>query len=441
MGQLLTGSDDGLVTVVSGIPVRVEEFLGGGGQGEVYRASAGGTTVALKWYFPDSATPEQRDTVTSLVHQGAPSAAFVWPTDLVTSASSDGFGYVMPLRDDRLKGIVDLVKGRVRPRFSVLVRSCYLLASEFFELHAHGLCYRDISFGNVFFDPNTGDISIVDNDNVIVNNSSRLGVLGTPRFMAPEVVRGEAGPSADTDLYSLAVLMFYMLMIHHPLEGMRESAIHALDLSAMNQLYGLTPLFIFDPDDPSNRPDPIYHSNVLSLWPLYPQFLRDLFEQSFTVGLRDPHGRVTETEWRRALLRTFDSIAICGICGTENFYDLDRLRASAGVPPACWGCGTKTVFPPRLRIGSNIVVLNVDTRLYRHHLDPAHLFDLSDPVAEVSRHPTSPDIWGLKNLSPTQWVMIAANGTVREVGQGRSAQIADGTRINFGTCQGEIRVN
>jgi serine/threonine protein kinase len=44
-------------------------------------------------------------------------------------------------------------------------------------------------------------------------------VLGTPRFMAPEVVRREAAPSDQTDRYSLAVLLFYLLMGGHPLDG------------------------------------------------------------------------------------------------------------------------------------------------------------------------------------------------------------------------------
>ena len=113
------------------------------------------------------------------------------------------------------------------------------------------------------------------------------GILGTPRFMAPEIVRGDSLPSIQTDLFSLAVLLFYLFVVHHPLEGSRELAIHSFDLPAMTKLYGTHPLFIFDPQDASNRPVAAYHENAIVFWPLFPQFLRDLFIRSFTEGLRD----------------------------------------------------------------------------------------------------------------------------------------------------------
>jgi hypothetical protein len=56
----------------------------------------------------------------------------------------------------------------------------------------------------------------------------------------------------------------------------------------MTKLYGAEPVFIFDPNDHSNEPVPGLHDNALAFWPIYPQFLRDLFIQSFTAGIRDP---------------------------------------------------------------------------------------------------------------------------------------------------------
>ena len=68
--------------------------------------------------------------------------------------------------------------------------------------------------------------------------------MGTPTFMAPEIVRGEAYPSRNTDKYSLAVLLFYMMMLHHPLDGQREYKIKCMDIYAINKIYGTNPIFM-----------------------------------------------------------------------------------------------------------------------------------------------------------------------------------------------------
>lgn len=91
----------------------------------------------------------------------------------------------------------------------------------------------------MFFDPDTGDVLICDNDNVSANGIDNSSVYGTPRFMAPEIVMGQAKPSRNTDLYSLAVLLFYMFMMGHPLEGKLEAEIKCMDIHAMNKLYGM----------------------------------------------------------------------------------------------------------------------------------------------------------------------------------------------------------
>ncbi|MEM4724188.1 MAG: hypothetical protein QXP01_04180, partial [Candidatus Hadarchaeum sp.] len=354
----------------------IERLLGSGGQGEVYQVRVDGQLYALKWYFPQNATPQQRALLEDLVRRGSPSVRFLWPLEMVNDPTALSFGYIMPLREPRFKGLIDLMKRRVEPSFHALCTAAFELADSFLQLHATGLCYRDISFGNVFFDPNTGEVRICDNDNVGVTGAVAGGVLGTPSFMAPEIVRGEAYPSTETDLFSLAVLLFYMFMLHHPLEGKKEAEIHCFDWPAMNKLYGFEPVFIFDPNNDSNRPVPGYHDNAIIYWQIYPQFLRDLFTRSFTDGIRDPkNGRVRESEWRKAFVQLRDLILYCGRCGAENFYDVEKLRG--GKPHICWSCNNGIQLPPRIRLGKMVVVLNYDTRLYPHHA--GKLYDFTTP--------------------------------------------------------------
>src|SRR5260221_1793039 len=167
-----------------GTTIRVLRSLGSGGQGEVYEANLSGKAVALKWYFPKSATPEQRKILKRLIRNGPPNGTFLWPMDIVTVAHVTGFGYIMPLREARFKSIINLMKRRINPTFRVLTTVGFQLADSYLQLHAKGLCYRDISYNNIHFDPATADIRIGDNDNISVDNHAKGGILGTPRFMA-----------------------------------------------------------------------------------------------------------------------------------------------------------------------------------------------------------------------------------------------------------------
>jgi hypothetical protein len=85
-------------------------------------------------------------------------------------------------------------------------------------------------------------------------------------------------------------------------------------------------------------------------------------------------------------------------------------------------------------------MLNHDTQLFPHHTDDDRLYDFASPTAVVTRHPTNPNIWGLKNLSDNKWVVTTADGAVRDVEPQRSVTLSVKTRIQFGRAEGEIRV-
>jgi hypothetical protein len=233
------------------------------------------------------------------------------------------------------------------------------------------------------------------------------------------------------------VLLFYMLTLHHPLKGKREEQVRSLDMPAREKLYGRVPLFIFHPTDDSNRPDDRYHQTVKTYWPLYPKFLKDLFTATFVDGLFDPHKRVREPQWCAAIVKLRDAILYCG-CTAENFYDQEAL--AAGTSPKCWSCKKPLTLPYRIRLDRAVVMLNHDTRLYPHHVDPDRQYAFDAPVAEVSRHPKEPDRWGLRNLTTANWTVQGADGATVDVPPGKSAPLGNSVRINFGRVVGEVRV-
>jgi hypothetical protein len=169
--------------------------------------------------------------------------------------------------------------------------------------------------------------------------------------------------------------------------------------------------------------------------------LRDLFVKAFVSGIADPkHGRVRESEWRAAMVRLRDSIVYCQRCAAENFYDPDQLKQAAGKPGRCWSCSKEFTLPARIRIGKNVIMLNQDTKLYSHHVDTERQYDFSNAVAEVTQHPKDPKIWGLKNISGCKWVAILKDGDVLDVEPGKTVKLDIGTKVQFGTSEGEIRI-
>jgi eukaryotic-like serine/threonine-protein kinase len=405
----------------------VVRFLGEGGQGTVFEVHVGDESQALavKWYFPETATSSQRHSISLLVDQGPPSDRFLWPLGLIDSDGLEGFGYSMPLRPHHYAGLHELLSGKVEVGLGAVVDLCTELTHSFLLLHTRGLCYRDISFGNILFDPETGRPLICDNDNVGVNGQSPAAVLGTRRFMAPEIVRGEASPSTQTDLYSLAVLLFYVLMVGHPLVGRRELDFECWDEQAESELFGRNPLFIFDPIDTSNAPLEEQHDPVADNWSMFPAFIRELFTRAFTIGLREPRNRVQGSVWRRELARLRDQIGQCGWCGKENFLALgDQVRT-------CWFCerpldrGTRLVFDH-----GRSVVLSERSRVLPHHIGKS--YDFANPVAELVRHPRNPDLWGLRNAGSSAWLVLPPGREELEIVPGRSVTLVPGLKIAFG---------
>jgi serine/threonine protein kinase len=292
------------------------------------------------------------------------------------------------------------------------------------------LCYADISFGNIFVDPASGAVQICDNDNVGVDGAG-TDVLGTPYFMAPEVVRGEAAPSTATDRFSLAVLLFCLLTRHHPLLGSREQRIENLDATSLTTLLGADPVFVFDPDNESNRPVPGAHDNVVVIWPALPGFVRRLFVRSFTLGLRDPQtGRVTESEWRRCMHRLRQLILQCRRCGAEQFFDPESPDGQRCAAPDCGA----PLGRPALLEASSTIVLQPGRVVCSDDLAPTQT-NGSAPVAEVLLNART-EALGLRNVSDSAWTLLRADLPPTAVAPGQAIVVRDGMRLVIGdlTC-------
>ena len=355
----------------------IVDLLGEGGQAEVFRARVGDQEYALKWYRKEYLAADHRlwERLKTSIAAGSPTDRFLWPFDLVSLPHTQEYGgYLMPIRPPEFVSVADITsEGKVETSFRALMTLGYEMADSFMKLHALGMCYRDINYGNFFFHPKTGEIRIADTDNVDVNLKPG-SILGTPWFMAPEVGRREMLPNSMTDRYSMAVLLFNLLMIGHPLKGKRENELPYVDQDrdGAHRLCCVDPVFVFDPDNDSNRPVAGIHTGVLNYWPVFPESLHALFITTFTKGLSDPEARVMDKEWRKELSGLRDSIFECKNCEAENFFVVDRVKRRLPLN-ACWSCGQVPEPPARMRItgshGAKLVMLSRGAQLFAHHLE------------------------------------------------------------------------
>jgi DNA-binding helix-hairpin-helix protein with protein kinase domain len=393
---------------------------------------------AVKWYRPGPRSAEQREAIQCLVEWGRPPhPAFVWPIDLVSCEAIAGFGYVMPLLEPRFSSFAQLLSEPVQPPFRVITTIARELVDAFAALHSSGLCYRDISFGNLAVDRASAQVAILDNDNVGTDNE-RVFIRGTLRFMAPEIVREEALPSTVTDLHSLAVFLFYLFVHGHPLEGARvestydwEAGSHQSESQLSIRHFGTDPLFVFDPVDESNRPVP--GDPMVTWWSVYPSFFREVFVRAFTSGLKDASlsGRVTEGVWRRTLLRLHDSASICPGCNAAIFWDPGEPDRS------CWHCQGVPSPPAVLEINGSSLVLSDGAALTSHHLNRDR--DHRTFAGLVECHPREPGKLVLKNLSSQPWTVFPDGEEPKSVAPGQRLGVRE-MAIDFGVARGRIHV-
>ena len=407
------------VDLVSGDHATVVKELGRGGQGVVYLVDVKGTQMALKWYSkPPADADDFYKNLQRNIHDGAPSEAFIWPLDL--SVKNNGcFGYVMRLRPEGYEefGRFLLAKARFKS-FDAMFTAAMKICDGFKNLHRVGCSYQDLNDGNSFISPETGDVLICDNDNVVADGQ-KSGIRGKARYMAPEVVAGGL-PNKYSDRFSLSVVLFMLFFANHPFEGSRVSGCPCMTEDYEKKFYGSEAIFIFDPDNRFNRPVPGKHVNVIKRWPIFPKVLKDAFIQEFSQEkLKNPTKRITEAQWEPVIARARDTLVACPHCGEETFADL------ANGLTKCMDCGKELkashVLSIAARPESRDIPLTVGSRIF---ID-------SDTVPEAAVVKDANGIMLLKNISSEQWGVVTPSGKPRTLKPQEIMPVREGMSITF----------
>lgn len=414
--------------------VKVEKFLAEGGQGGVYVADYNGQKKALKWYKKGSlgANPNAfYENIKQNVMRGTPSPEFLWPLD-ITEWADGTFGYIMDLRPEGYYEVTEYMLCHVRFKsYRAIIDAAMRIVSAFRILHNAGYSYQDLNDGNFFINPQNGKVLICDNDNV-APDGTETGIIGKPRYMAPEIVLRKSKPNSLSDRFSMSLILYILFCLNHPLEGKRY-LVSGLTPALQEKLYGSEPLFIMDPDDNSNGPHPVVHKNSIVVWPCLPDYMQKIFMTAFSQkSFQKPSARPKEIDWLNALTRFRSEIVACQ-CGNEIF-------TQHGEPCKCEECGCKADIPFKLVLSGYSIPAIKDSRIYRCQLGVCDEKDALSPVAQVVEKKDSGAL-GIRNKSEKRWDAITTKGTARKVAPDEVIPLKDGITFNIGDESIEIKSN
>ena len=413
------------ISLTDGSYVTVDEKLGEGGQGAVYLVhDASGKQYALKWYIAKDIieNPHFYNNLAYNVSKGAPTKDFIWPLK-IADRQLGSYGYLMGLRP---KGFYDFSKffkvsqnhdAKFASRQSQ-IRAALSIVNAFRVLHLRGFSYKDLNDGNFFINPITGKVLICDNDNVTANNiKGHIG--GKVRYMAAEIVEGQA-PNIESDLFSLAIILYRIFLIDHPFEGKRTLQ-PCLTEEMQKKIYGKEMVFCWDPDLDVNRPTTDSHPNSLYNWSHSPASLREIFTRALCrKSVLDPKNRVKEIEWKNFLLKLRANCISC----PSGKHDI-MIDATLAACPKC-----KTPIDIH-----KIPFLKFDNMEYA--LNPKKILYLGDSLIPAGKGveyvgnncmKLEP---GLINLSGNKWAIVTPTGKAINIPSGETFPLRAGMQVIF----------
>ena len=403
--------------------IEVISPLGEGGQGEVYLVALDNEQYALKVYI-EKPSIEFIDNLKNNIDRGSPCETFLWPKMFVELP--DGHvGYLMDLRPSNYSSFVSYLNAKTYFKDdSTMLKWCISLCASFKKLHECGFSYQDLNDGSFFLDPMTGDLLICDNDNVTANNSN-LGILGKMRYMAPEIVRGEAEPDVHSDRFSLAVILFMALCMGNPYEGENLKNYDLVDEQAELEMFGTNPIFVYHKTNRENRPIRGYHSSLIKRWPRIPLYIKETFHRTFVDGLKDRENeRTPEIEWIKLLSKYRDELVTCS-CGGQYKYGLEENHK---VEHCCY---CNTLKPSRLymEINKYKIILEPGKEIFKTHMDK-YSTEYNTVVGTVVTSKNNPSIWGIK-MNHSGVTLTDSFGNSKEIGENKVIPIIQDSSITF----------
>ena len=321
------------IETVSGNKFVLGPIIGRGAQGVVYSEISG--NYLIKLYYPSGNADLDARLLEKLsfVKRVKKPKNFIEIKDLINAPYT---GYVM----ERVIGHKSLNTYLIPPQdvpFSQWYNSGlglrerlilgYLIAKAFHQLSKSNLSYCDISGNNILIRIDNKGVSVrmIDIDNIYIAGNGQSFVMGTPRYIAPEVIKGKNCPDVFSDNYSLAVILFELLRVGHPYvsDEIADGTPEQEDAAYAGE---------YDYVSDSNS------SNMLPESAVFTSRLSDLFRRCFCGGKTNRMLRPSAKEFEEALLDASNKIIKCPSCGAWHY---PRKENKTFLP--CPWCGAKSI--------------------------------------------------------------------------------------------------
>ena len=236
-GTVLQRTEDPLIGRTLAGKYRIEELINEGGMGAVYRSTHTlmDKIVAIKVLHPALAADDK--IVARFTREAKAASRLSHPHALtVTDFGEDESGVVF-LVMEYLKGntLKEVVHGEgpmpLRRATEIIRQVCGALEAA----HEAGIVHRDLKSDNIMLlDIGGGDWAKV-LDFGIAKITEKVGqdpaltapnlIIGTPQYMSPEQCSQAAEIDSRSDIYSLGVILYEMLVGHVPFTGESPTAI------------------------------------------------------------------------------------------------------------------------------------------------------------------------------------------------------------------------
>ena len=229
MSQGSDQSPDAHLSTVLKDNYRIDELLGRGGMGAVYRAThlRLGSKVAVKLLLSGVARnheAQHRFRREAKVAMDLSDENIVHIHDYDVTADGTPFIVMEYLEGEDL---ADMLQREAPLHLDRVVELARQIGSALSAAHGQGVIHRDLKPENIFLKRRAngeevvkvvdfGIAKVLDSKSVVTRTGA---LLGTPLFMAPEQARQEPGIDGRADIFSFGCILYYMLSGRLPFHG------------------------------------------------------------------------------------------------------------------------------------------------------------------------------------------------------------------------------